>query len=105
MLLEKMDDVSDVLSRCLTNEGDVLCESRLDPAFFDLRTRIAGELFQKVMNYQTRLAIVIADPARYGERFRELAYEHRNHAHIRFFNTTAQALQWVEERRRNSQPH
>lgn len=32
--------------------------SRLDPAFLDLRTRMAGEFVQKVVNYQLRLAIV-----------------------------------------------
>ncbi len=31
---------------------------RLDPAFFDLRTGVAGEIVQKFVNYRIRLAIV-----------------------------------------------
>lgn len=32
--------------------------SRVDPAFFELETGIAGELLQKATNYRVRLAIV-----------------------------------------------
>ncbi|ASW54810.1 DUF4180 domain-containing protein [Plantactinospora sp. KBS50] len=32
--------------------------SRLDPRFFELRTRFAGEVMQKFINYRLRLAIV-----------------------------------------------
>ncbi|MFG0260940.1 MAG: DUF4180 domain-containing protein [Novipirellula sp. JB048] len=32
--------------------------SRVDPAFFDLSTGVAGELVQKAANYRVRLAIV-----------------------------------------------
>jgi hypothetical protein len=32
--------------------------TRLDPAFFDLRTGVAGELVQKFVNYGRRLAVV-----------------------------------------------
>jgi hypothetical protein len=37
--------------------------SRFTPEFFDLSTRLAGHFFQKLQNYQMRLAIVgdIAD--------------------------------------------
>jgi hypothetical protein len=31
---------------------------RLDPAFFDLRSGVAGELVQKFVNYRRRLAVV-----------------------------------------------
>jgi hypothetical protein len=31
---------------------------RLDPAFFELRTGLAGEIMQKFVNYRTQLAIV-----------------------------------------------
>ncbi len=32
--------------------------SRLDPAFFELRSRIAGEVIQKVLNYGYKFAVV-----------------------------------------------
>ena len=58
---------------------------------------MGGELFQKLVNYRGRLAIVIRDPRAYGERFSELAYEHRRHAAVRFFEDHAQAQQWLDE--------
>jgi hypothetical protein len=36
---------------------------RLDPAFFDLRTGVAGEIAQKLVNYRLRLAVVGELPA------------------------------------------
>jgi len=99
MLLDSHDDIAEVLSRSLSQNGIVLTEQELAPAFFDLSTRIAGELFQKIMNYHSRLAIVIADPASYGQRFSELVYEHRDHAHIRFFNDPIDAEHWLTANR------
>ncbi|MET0182849.1 MAG: DUF4180 domain-containing protein [Caulobacterales bacterium] len=39
-------------------EWVALPAARLDPAFFDLKTGLAGEITQKFVNYQVRLAIV-----------------------------------------------
>ena len=69
----------------------------LGPRLLRSKTGLAGELFQKVVNYRGRLAIVIRDPRAYGDRFSELANEHRRHALVRFFDDRAQALQWLEE--------
>ena len=90
-------DIASVLRGSLAPEGLVLTEEDLGPDFYDLKTGLAGELFQKVVNYRGRLAIVIRDPHAYGERFSELAYEHRRHAAVRFFEDQAQALQWLDE--------
>ena len=80
---------------CGDISGSVLHEAELAPAFFDLSTRIAGELFQKIMNYRSHLAIVVDNPEKYGDRFSELVYEHRNHTAIRFFNSETDAKEWL----------
>ena len=36
----------------------ILHESNISPDFFDLRTRVAGEILLKFSNYQIRLAII-----------------------------------------------
>ena len=77
-------------------EGLLLLEGDLDGAFFDLRSGIAGELFQKCTNYRLRLALVIPDPAAHGERFTELAREHARHKLIRFFALKSDALEWLK---------
>jgi hypothetical protein len=87
-------DISDALGACLGGAGLILTEKDLGPDFFDLRTGLAGELFQKFVNYRIPVAIVVADPNVYGERFSELAYEHRNHNMIRFVRSTDEAQAW-----------
>ncbi|MCB1672307.1 MAG: DUF4180 domain-containing protein [Gammaproteobacteria bacterium] len=97
MLLKTLDEVGDILSRSLAQNGLVLQEREIAPEFFDLRTRIAGELFQKIVNYGSHLAIVVTDPRHYGARFSELVYEHQRHPNIRFFETLDGAQAWLTE--------
>jgi len=97
VLLASQDDIAEVLNRCLAENGTVLFERELAPAFFDLRSRIAGELFQKLVNYHCRLALVVAEPSRHGARFNELVREHRRHPCIRFFACEEEARQWLTE--------
>ena len=55
-------DISDAIAACLGAEGLILTENDLAPEFFDLRSGLAGELFQKFVNYRLRLAVVLQDP-------------------------------------------
>ena len=88
-------DISDALGACLGADGLVITESELAPEFFDLRSGLAGEMFQKFINYKVRVAIVLPDTNRYGERFSELAYEHRSHGMIRFVRSQDDARAWL----------
>jgi hypothetical protein len=53
-------DVNDFLSAAWAAEATMVAipVARLDPAFFQLATRLAGEVAQKFVNYRVRLAIV-----------------------------------------------
>jgi len=88
-------DISNALGACIGAEGLILTEADVAPAFFDLRSGLAGELFQKFTNYRLRLAIVLPDPKTYGERFGELAYEHRSDNMIRFVRSEDDAKAWL----------
>ena len=88
-------DVSETIGACLGVSGLILAESDLGPEFFDLRSGLAGELFQKFVNYRVQVAIVLPDPTAYGERFGELAYEHRTHKLIRFVCSADEAKAWL----------
>jgi len=101
--VRSVGDIGGALTGSLSPEGLVLTEEDLGPDFYDLKTGLAGELFQKVVNYRGRLAIVIRDPRAYGDRFSELAYEHRRHALVRFFDDRAQALQWLDRGERRDE--
>jgi hypothetical protein len=89
-------DISDALGACIGTEGLILTESDVAREFFDLRSGLAGELFQKFTNYGVRVAIVLPDFEAYGERFGELANEHTSHPMIRFVRSTDEAKAWLE---------
>lgn len=93
--IRSFGDISDAIGACIGAEALILTESDLAPEFFDLRSGLAGELFQKFMNYNLRVALVLPDTDRYGQRFSELAYEHRSHNTIRFVDSTEQAKTWL----------
>jgi Domain of unknown function (DUF4180) len=88
-------DIAGALSIAMERGGLLMDETHLGPDFFDLRTGLAGEIFQRFTNYRVRLAIVVAEPEAYGPRFRELAYEHRAHDCVRFFASAQLARQWL----------
>jgi hypothetical protein len=89
-------DIADALGASLGAKGLILAETDLAPEFFDLRTGLAGELFQKFINYKVRVAIVLPDPEAYGERFGELAHEHSSHGMIRFVGSKDEAIAWLD---------
>ncbi|WP_043620230.1 DUF4180 domain-containing protein [Ensifer sp. ZNC0028] len=59
-LLAAPGDANDFLGDGWAHEADLLAVpvERLGPDFLDLSTRVAGEVFQKFVNYRMRLAIV-----------------------------------------------
>lgn len=93
--IETLKDVADAYVMGLTQRGLLLRESDLGKAFFDLKSGIAGELFQKFVNTRIPLAIVVADPKAYGDRFGELAYEHQRHPTVRILPTEEEARRWL----------
>ncbi|MCW5851895.1 MAG: DUF4180 domain-containing protein [Anaerolineae bacterium] len=58
--LRSGQDLLDLLSHLYGTEVEriVLREEQLDPAFFDLRTGLAGDITQKFVNYHLKVAIV-----------------------------------------------
>ncbi|HEV7319017.1 MAG TPA: DUF4180 domain-containing protein [Ensifer sp.] len=59
-LLAAPGDANDFLGDAWAHEADMLAipVERLGPDFLDLSTRVAGEVFQKFVNYHMRCAIV-----------------------------------------------
>lgn len=94
--IRSFTDVADAIAACVNAKGLIITEADLGLEFFDLRTGLAGELFQKVMNYRLRVAIVVPDPSAHGERFGELAHEHASHGTIRFVRSKAEAESWLD---------
>jgi hypothetical protein len=93
--IRSFSDIHDVIAACFGTDGLILTEDDLAREFFDLRSGLAGEIFQKFVNYKLRLAIVLPDPEAYGERIGELAYEHKSHDLIRFVRSKDEAKAWL----------
>jgi hypothetical protein len=74
----------------------VLKDSNFAPTFYDLKTGLAGEILQKLSNYNCRLAIVGTFAMVRGERFRELMKESNKGGHIRFAGDVDEALAWLK---------
>lgn len=70
----------------------------LPAAFFDLRTGVAGEVLQKLVNYGLRMAAVVPDLGAQPERFREFAREADAGRQFRFFATRGEAIDWLGSR-------
>jgi Domain of unknown function (DUF4180) len=93
--IDSRDDVSVAVGAAL-GRGLILSESDLGPAFFDLRTGLAGELIQKLVNYRVRTAIIVATPKDHDDRFAELAHEHATHPTVRFVRSIDDAIEWLQ---------
>ena len=90
-----VEDILDLIGALRGRSGLLLTEEDLSPDFFDLKSGLAGDLFQKFANYRVRVAIVLPDPSVYGERISELAYEHRTHGLIRFVPSREEGETWL----------
>ena len=97
--IASMNDISNAVASTFGAGGLILAEDDVSSAFFDLKSGLAGELFQKFENYELCLAIVVPSPERYGERFNELAREHKSHKRIRIVGSKDEALAWLRRGR------
>ncbi len=90
-------DILDLLSYCHELDANrvLLDEAHLAPNFFDLKTGLAGAIFQKFANYHVKAAIVADLAAIASPRFRELVYECNKGGQVRFFDDVAPAEQWL----------
>jgi len=93
--IRSKSDVSNAVESTFGSDGLMLTEDDVSAQFFDLKTGLAGELFQKFENYSLCLALVVASPETYGERFKELAREHKSHDRIRIVRSNEEAAAWL----------
>ncbi len=63
--------------------------ARLDPAFFDLRTGVAGEIVQAFVNYRIRLVVLgpLPDIARSSAAFSAFVREANRGTELRFIDS------------------
>lgn len=70
----------------------------LPPAFFDLSSRQAGELLQRLRNYRIRLAVLIPpDGVATSSRFGEMVAEEQRGRDFGVFTDRATAENWLKD--------
>lgn len=59
-MINEVQDILDIMADAGYNgcKGIIIHENTLNPGFFDLKTKLAGEILQKFSNYRMKLAIV-----------------------------------------------
>lgn len=71
----------------------ILHEKNITPEFFDLKTKIAGEILQKFSNYRIGLAIV-GDFSKYESKsMKDFIFESNKTKHVNFVETVEKALE------------
>lgn len=96
-LMERAADVNRLIEACFEHEsrGLLLYSENLTERFFDLSSGDAGEILQKLRNYNIRLALVRSPTLRLSQRFEELMTDENQGADFRMFDARPAAEQWL----------
>ena len=71
----------------------VINKSLISEPFFDLKTRLAGEILQKFVNYRMKLAVVGDFSGYESKSLKDFIYESNNGNNIFFLPTEEQAIE------------
>jgi hypothetical protein len=93
-LVSGPDDLLDFMAETRFNGSDrmVIHARSLHPNFFDLKTKVAGEILQKFSNYRMRLAIVGDFSGFKSKSLRDFIRESNRRGIICFAGTLDEAL-------------
>lgn len=97
-LLRDAGDINDVIGECFAAHTTLalLYGENLPTAFFDVSSRQAGEILQKLRNYGLRLAVVVAPGTAVSSRFHELRAAERRDGAFAVFDSRDAALAWLK---------
>ncbi|WP_300687194.1 DUF4180 domain-containing protein [Chryseobacterium sp.] len=94
MLIQSPEDGLDFMGNIYYQGYDkvILYEKNLNPEFFDLKTKIAGEILQKFSNYRIGL-VIIGNFSKYESKsIKEFIFESNKMKHVNFVETLEKAL-------------
>lgn len=96
-VLRNEQDMLDLISACYEYDTNkiLIAEENLPSEFFDLKSNLAGMIFQKFANYHLRGAGIISLAEIKSERFKELVMESNKGTLFRFFEDRETAEKWL----------
>jgi hypothetical protein len=96
LCIQKEQDILDLIAVCGENNSNliVLQADNFAPEFYDLKSGLAGTVFQKFSNYHVTAAFV-GDFTNVSQRFRELIGECNRGNQIHFVADIRAAEEWL----------
>lgn len=96
-LLERAEDGRALIETCFEHATRriLLYPENLPGRFFDLSSGEAGEILQRLRNYQVRLAVVRTPGLYMSSRFGELLADEARGPYFRLFDERAAAEEWL----------
>lgn len=93
IIIRTTQDALDLMVNCIYNGVDriILYQENIVPEFFDLKSRLAGEILQKFSNYRAKLAIVGDFEEVKSKSLRDFIRESNRHGHVFFVATPEEA--------------
>ena len=98
--ISNTQDALEIIVNCLYQGSDklIIYERNIIPTFFDLKTCLAGDIFQKFSNYQAQLAIV-GDFSKYSSKsLNDFIYESNKHGQINFVGSIDEAKECLTKK-------
>ncbi len=96
LLISSADDIMDIIGNLYysaSSDKIIIHENNIVPEFFDLSSRMAGDILQKISNYRIRLAIV-GDFSKFTKKsIKDFIYESNKTGRINFVKSVAEAIQ------------
>lgn len=92
-------DSLDMIAVCFENNTNLIMLNAevLADDFFKLRTGLAGQLLQKFVNYQIKVAVVLTNEQRIMGKFKEFLAEANRGNDFRVFSSMEEAEKWLLE--------
>jgi len=100
VVINETQDALDIMADASYNgaSGVIVREHQLTPEFFDLKTRLAGEILQKFSNYRMQLAIV-GDFTKYKSKsLNDFIFESNKTGHVLFVDSFEAALNQISRK-------
>lgn len=95
IVINSVQDALDLMADCNYQGAEkmILYEKNILPDFFDLKTKIAGEILQKYSNYRMQLAIV-GDFTKFSSKsLSDFIYESNKTGRTIFLNSLEEAIE------------
>jgi len=94
ILIQNPDDALDLIGNLYYQGFDkiVIYEKNLTPDFFDLKSKIAGEILQKVSNYRMKLTIIGDFSNLKSKSLKDFIYESNKGNQVHFKESLLEAL-------------